>query len=132
MPVNAAWDDAAHTIIRYELIGNWTWDEYFATRETLNAMLDSVSHPIYVIIDVGQMRGVPMNALSEMARGTQRAQAQRPNWAGGYFVGVNPLFRTLFNVFRRINPQMAARYQTAETLEEARRMIAARQTPPGD
>ncbi|MEO8607211.1 MAG: hypothetical protein ABI690_04985 [Chloroflexota bacterium] len=49
MPIQTYWDNDAKTIIRYEMFGRWTTQEFWDAYETAREMINSVEHKVYFI-----------------------------------------------------------------------------------
>ncbi len=120
MPITINWLDADKTIIRYEFEGHWTWTDLHDAIKQVNSMLESVVHPVYVIIDVSKGSVVPSGAISQMRMGNMNPAS---NWAGGVFVGMSTFLRTLISTFGRVYPKMGERYIVANSMDEALQII---------
>lgn len=121
MPVTVEWFNDEHTMIRYEFIGRWSWEELHDAIEQVQAMIGGVSHRVDILIDLSQNQGIPSGALTQMRGGTLRANR---NWGMGVFIGTGTFIRALLNTFTRVYPKMGERYATADTLDDALRLIA--------
>src|SRR6185369_4744326 len=123
MPVTNIWDNDEKTIIRMEVSGRWTWDEMYAASTAGYAMLDSVNHVVYPIIDFSGSLGMPNNAITH-ARNMMGKQ--HPRTGMSVFVGANTLFVSLWRVFVRLYALMSREqdFTFANSLDEARGLIA--------
>src|SRR5689334_8333352 len=99
MPVINTWDNDEKTIIRMEVSGRWTWDEMYQASESGFAMLDSVAHTVYPILDFSQSLGMPPNAITHARNMMGR---QHPRTGMTVFVGANTLFVNLWRIFVRL------------------------------
>jgi hypothetical protein len=123
MPVAVQWDNPEKTIIRYDLTGRWTWDEFFATYAEASGMLASVEHTVNFIVN-------PLDYLSQgyLPAGTLQKtiglyRNGPPNTGITIVVGAGSFFRSLHGISQRIYPKAAARYKFAISIEEARSML---------
>ena len=123
MPVINVWDNDAKTIIRMEVSGRWTWDEMYAASTAGYAMLDSVNHVVYPIIDFSASLGMPPNAITH-ARNMMGKQHPRTGMT--VFVGANTLFVSLWRVFIRLYALFSREqdFTFANSLDAARDLIA--------
>ena len=120
MAVNVIWDDAGKTILRYDFVGNWTWDEFFVAAAEFHAQLESVEHKVDTVINLLESAGIPGNTLSHVYSALQR---QHPNDSGlNVIVSKAMIIQTLLNVFKRAynSLPMQVELQLVSTLEEAR------------
>lgn len=51
MNIRAAWDNEDNTILRYEFLKGWSWNDLYQAFEIGNSLLDSVEHRVDVIMD---------------------------------------------------------------------------------
>ena len=120
MAVTVEWFNAEQTIIRYEFVGRWSWEELHDAIEQVQTMIGGVGHRVDIVIDLTQNRGIPSGALAQMRGGTMRAN---DNWGMGVFIGTGTFIKALLHTFTRVYPKMGERYATADTLEDAHRLI---------
>jgi hypothetical protein len=53
MPIDVNWDEETdRRIIHFRQVGIWTWDEYDAGVDTTIGMMQSVTHPVTILIDL--------------------------------------------------------------------------------
>lgn len=125
MPVLVDWDNPEKTIIRYQFIDPWTWQEYHETHARGWALISTVRYTVDLILDFNQGGGMPSSALRHFQNAVESVHPNR-----GYVVIIttNPLIRSVMNALVRIY-----RYRSdgvngafASDLEEAYRIIANR------
>ena len=123
MPVTIEWDNPEKTIVRMEMIGNWTWDEARAGADKGYAMLNSVTYEVGTIIDFSQGSGLPASALSNARSMIQR---RHPRTGLTVFVGANAVFMALWNVFSKVYNLFARKQNSvfAPSVEAARGILA--------
>ena len=125
MPVNIEWDNEAKTIIRMELVGNWTWDEAYRGAQQGYAMLETVDHEVGVLMDLRNSKAIPSNAITHARI---MIKQRHPRTGLTVFVGTTTFFTALWNVFSRLYTLLARQQNSvfAPTMEDARRMLSAK------
>jgi hypothetical protein len=122
MPVTVEWDNPEKTIMRMAMIGRWTWDEAYDAQLKGDTMINEVVHPVGAIVDLRQSTGIPLSAMAN-ARGMTQKQNSRTKVT--VFLGANPFFLSLWNVFRKVYGALNKNQQFgfASTLPEAHQFI---------
>ncbi len=64
MPVMAVWDNEERTILRYIFEGRWTVEEFDKASEPEMSMTPSPDESIYLIADMRDGHGLPLEFLS--------------------------------------------------------------------
>ena len=128
MPVQLDWENEAHTIVRMELIGQWTWQEAYEGSQLGYTMLESVDHTVNVIIDLSKSTGLPLLALTHARNMIAR---RHPRTGMTVFVGVNTLFLSLWKIFSSAYSQFASKreFAIARDNNEALQIFSAIQSP---
>jgi hypothetical protein len=121
MTINIVWDNPEKTIARYDYEGKWSWEELYKALQEFHQMLDTVNHPVDVIIDMQRTRLLPENVL---ARGSNVGQMVHPNQGITVVVGANSLVRAMADLYKRIYAKKAANFFMASKLDEAHAIIA--------
>ncbi len=125
MGISVQWDNVDRTSLRYVYEGRWTWDELYRAVSEGNAMVGSVPHKVYIIIDVTHSSLIPQNALSQ----GMRVNAESPaNMGLRIVVGANAFLRTLADVAAKVFGATQGgklNMRLVGTLDEARALIAA-------
>ena len=124
MGVNVLWDNDAHTAIRYDFEGQWTWSEFDAATKTAFELTRSVDHAVDSISNFRPGALIPSNALFQF----RRAMVDAPKNRGiTVIVGSSTFIKTLVSVFSRLNRSFGERLLLADTLDQARALLLARQ-----
>lgn len=122
MGVEVEWDNAAKTVIRFSYAGRWTWDEMYRAVDTSTALIDSVPHPIAMIIDMSESAGVPPGAMTHGRAIQQRAHPhvvmQVTVNAGGFVMSMARAFSKLYGTLTQSNMT-----HFASSVDEARALI---------
>jgi hypothetical protein len=123
MTIHAEWDNETKTVIRHDFDGLWTWNEFQELCRATRDMVTSVPHQVHIISD---MRGAIMPRGRGMMGNMRRATLSAPSNRGIIVVVVNPFLKTLLSLFMSFDPEMTGIIYSAESVEEARQLIAAR------
>ena len=125
MEITVFWQDAEHTIIYCHFPAQWTWDDFFAARSTLETMATSRTQPLTYILDAQESIHVPnysFAAVQQLAKPPKR-QIKR-------IIAVTPhlVHRRFYRLFLRMYPHMAHHLHLdfVDTLAEAEALIARR------
>ncbi|GAB4549906.1 MAG: hypothetical protein OHK0023_15130 [Anaerolineae bacterium] len=125
MSITVQWDDATYTVLRYTYTTRWTWADYEAAVTSAGVMVKAdaqTNQLVDVIADFSQSAMLPDHALANFRRSLQSQNAI----AFGVTVLVthNQFMRSMIEVFGRLNRQVNNRLRVANSLEEARMIIA--------
>lgn len=121
MAVLIQWDDPQRTILRYVFSGRYTWDDLYVAAKNAQRMLDSVHHPVDVILDIQHSTHTPREFMSEFRR---LATITHPHTGLHVLVSDNPLNALLFQTFAGMYRHLSARYTLVNTLDAAHRLIS--------
>lgn len=123
--IRVEWDDEEKTILYYRFGPGWTWEDFWAAHDVVNAMLAEVPHQVDLIAD---FEGSRLPALRDLGQ-FRRAQEIMAEQIGVVVVtGGQPFLDALVTAFSRIYEQYAARLLTAESADEARALLAQRRS----
>lgn len=121
MPITVQWDDAEETIIRYDILGQWSWNEYYPVMQNGTAMINAKAYRVDAIADFSRSIGLPGGAMTK----TREALNNVPDHcAYTVFAGGNMIINTVTRTFTRIYPREGARILIASDLDDARHLIA--------
>lgn len=119
MPVSTRYENDDHLVV-WEFQGNWTWEEYYEKRQTVNAFIGAAPHVVDMIIDMSHSKILPSNLLTH---GGSAARNAPTNIGKTVFVGQNALLRTFFRIFSQlygvVQSDKDLNYLMVATLEEA-------------
>jgi hypothetical protein len=123
MNVKVSWDNDDKTTIRYDFEPHWTWDEFYKVAEDAFALTRSVEHTVDSISHFKPGANLPPNALMHF----RRAMVNAPKNRGvTVIVGGSMFIKMMVTVFSKLNRQLGERLLLADTLAQARVMLAAR------
>lgn len=122
MSVTVEWDNQDKTIIRMCMIDHWTWDEAYEAQKEGDMLLASVGNPCCAIIDFRRSKGIPLSAMSNARSMSQKQNSQVKMTV---FLGVSPLFLSLWSVFSKVYSIFVLRhpFAFAKTLEECHTIL---------
>ena len=123
MGVSVSWDNDDKTALRYDFKGRWTWQEFDAATVEAFAMTGSVPHIVDSISNFEIGAALPPNALFQFRRAMSKAP---PNRGITVIVGGSLFIKTMVTTFSRLNKQLGERLLIADTLNQARTLLAAR------
>ena len=121
MPVRTHWDNEAKTALRYDLEGEWTWDEFHTAAEEGKTMRREVAHTVDIIANLDNSVRIPPNALSQMKQFTY---ADRENKGLTIIAGGGGFTIALVRVYTRVFRSAQDYVRAFRSLEEARQFIA--------
>lgn len=119
MTVTVHWDNELHTMLRFDVAGQWSWLELRRQLRIGFAMTRTVDHSIYVIISLmGQTRFPP----DPIANITSITPFLPPNWRGLVIVNAHEESDMLSALTERYERE-GVRLMLATSLDEARTLI---------
>lgn len=123
MSVNVSWDNDDKTALRYDFKARWTWEEFDAATVQAFAMTGSVSHTVDSISNFETGAALPPNALFQFRRAMSKAP---PNRGITVIVGGSMFIKAMVTTFSRLNKQLGERLLLADSLDQARTLLASR------
>lgn len=66
MAVEFDWDNEAQTILRFTAVTPWNWNDFHKTMRRATFWLDSVNHPVEMMLDFRQTTKLPAGALGHI------------------------------------------------------------------
>lgn len=123
MPTSVFWDDHAHTIIRAENSGKWTWDDFHHVIDQIVGMIASVDHRVDTInINLPDSVMPSGSAAPHFQRALRRMP---PNTGLNISISENILGRTMFGILSKyLLRNSRQRVVMVATLDDAYRAIA--------
>lgn len=121
MTISVTWYNVERTILLQTIADHWTLDDYYALSSQTNTLLSSIDYPVDLIADLGGVRTVPTNIVSALRRSEVK---HHPNLGLVVVTGLNNTFvYAMYNVFIKLTPSLANKFQLARTLDEAAALI---------
>lgn len=120
MPISPQWDNENHTIIRYHTQGDWELEEYSRANFHTWSMIESVDHPVHVIVDFTHANGFPKNLLSFASTTNSQIHPRQSLIIG---VKISPYLQTVVGLAVRVFPRLGHNLFFTKTLAEAYEII---------
>lgn len=121
MAIRVSWDSKAQNVIRYDFDKTWTAQDFEHAVEQSFTMTESVEHTVDVIMDFSRCQELPHGFILYLKRKMMVLPANR----GSIVVaGTHPAVRSTLQMFRRIHKSLAQRISAADSLKEARALLA--------
>lgn len=116
MTVQSSWYTDDHTIIHMEFIGKWQWSEFHTAFDESRRLVDSVSHPVDILMDFTGSDQIPNGAITHVKRA---ANDVHPNRRFVVVIGVSKMLTTLFRFVKQLYPGATQKMYTADSIDEA-------------
>lgn len=120
MPINAQWDNKERTIIRYHVQGTWQLEDYARANFHTWSMIDSVSHPVHVIVDFTHAGTFPKNLLSFATTTNSQIHPRQELIIG---VRISSYLQTVVKLAVRLFPKLGHNLHFTQTLDQAYELI---------
>lgn len=126
MPIKTFWDNDEKTVIRYEMYDHWTLDEFWEAYEKARAMINEVEsdvHFIQIAMDAKSVGYIPNGFLTHL-----RSIYRNAHPRAGRTIIVPKMRGVMAQLWERVivktMPHIRERFDFADTLDEARAMMA--------
>jgi hypothetical protein len=122
MVIRVSWAKQDQTVIRCDVEGVWTWDEWYAAAQQVVALRSSVHEQAIVplIVHVCRSRTYPKNGMTHSKRALEMLDERDLV----VVVGGGPFVRFLMSTFRELFNKYGERLYMRDTLDEAYQLIA--------
>jgi len=123
MPITVHWDNPSYTAIRCEFDMSWTWNDVFAMNREIQTMMDTVNHPVAVLI---QMHGKAFPQSGTLTYTKHLFIHDHTNYANHViFVGGSVLIKTFERIIRKAYVQSMCNIHSdyVENLDTARNLL---------
>lgn len=124
MPIVVDWDNELQTVIRCDFDSTWTWNDVFAMNRTIETLMDTVNHPVKVMI---VMSGKNFPQSGTLTYTKHLFVHDHPNYDRHVvFVGGTILIKTFERIIRKAYVQAMSNVYSdyADTVESARQLLA--------
>lgn len=134
MAIQVKWDDEDSSIIRYDLEGLWTWDDYCAAVDRTMKLIQGVKRPVGVIANFHADTMVPLGTArptgtSELCPPT-KFPAMPDNMDMIVVTGGNLFVEALVSAFCRFYSRVEKQFFVASSVDEARSIIHTHRPQP--
>lgn len=120
MSIQVQWHDDTRTIVRWDIEGQWSWDDVYPALYEAYALLDTVDYIVHTIVDVRNSSLLPKGTITHLKN---LAARQHPRAGITVFVTGNVFAISVFNVITRLSQQARAIFRLAATPEAALALI---------
>lgn len=121
MPVLVAWESDARKIIHLTIEGQWNWAEFYRAANTVIQMMESVRTRVDFILEA-RTDDVPDEAIRQIEAAS--GFLLHPQAGRAVMVGGRGYLRNLVSAFSHLYPRAALRLSAADTVDEARALLA--------
>ena len=124
MPITVSWDDETQDAIRCEFEVVWTWNDVFAMNREIESMMDSVHHPVHVMIC---MKGKAFPQSGTLTYTKHLFIHDHHNYANHViFVGGSVLIKTFERIIRKAYVQSMCNIHSdyVDTVDGARQLVS--------
>jgi hypothetical protein len=119
--IEISWFNGSHEAVYFCIEGVWTWEEYYASIEQFNAMMDaSPLGQIHVVMDFSRGAIFPKNILSTMARHSRNSH---PKAGLAIVVGANSFLMSLFHILGQVVPKQVEKVRFVDRLEDVHALL---------
>jgi hypothetical protein len=126
MGIELYWDDEAETVMLMEITGKWNWNELFETMQTIQKLSKQRHQTFGAIIDLTQGVSLPNGGFfnSEgLSNFRKLTQLDNGNKGPVVFVGMNGMFKSVFQTAGSLDPNFTKMTAFASTMPEAQTKI---------
>jgi hypothetical protein len=116
MPITAYWDDDAQTILVNRLEGNITIDDYVHSVRINADMMNSVAHPVDLVMDATVAR---LNAENMFSTASYADRTVPANQRLLCVVGASVFLKTMLRVAKKVAPKATDNLYYFDTMEQA-------------
>lgn len=117
MSIQVEWDSKDQTIIRWTILGRWTWSEYEDALNASNAMIAAVDYPVDALYDVTEMSILPHDIVTRFKAKYLAAPLKARLYLA---VGADTYLQLLWNTFTSLPYARHLRVNFFDSLEAAR------------
>jgi hypothetical protein len=116
------WRDEDKRILVREMDCTWTWEDYYKSIEDTKTLLDSVNHPVIMLIDSLKVhRAIPPNALENISKANKNLPK---NLLAQIIVTQSAWLEVIGAILRHLLPEEAHKYIVVRTMDRAEKQIA--------
>lgn len=127
MPITVTWIDAEKTVVHLSYLKPWDWTEFEAALNEANALLDTVDHPVDMIVQMHD--GLPREISPARFR-TIFSHFHR-NIRSTALLGASDLIRITITAFMRVLGQDHRNFFFAASLDDALEKFAEQKKTAG-
>jgi hypothetical protein len=118
--VEVSWYKGSDRVILFEFPDVWGWNDFWDAKGRSDAMTDTVTHNVAILLKVPANVRMPDNALSQ---GRALLQKRHPRATLFVMVTPNAFARKLMNILSQLYISRRNMLQTAQSLEDTERIL---------
>lgn len=120
MPACVNWDNEIRTIIRHQLIGDWTLEEYLSSGRETQELTSSRPHQVHVIVDFSRSTSYDTKILAAAPIFNRDFPTNQ-----GCLVVIQcpPYIRLIFDIATHLYPRIGEKAEYVASLQEAHAFI---------
>ncbi len=124
MGINISWSSESKNIIHYVFEGRWDWNDFRHAIKDAADMIDTVNHPVDVIMDFSNASMLPNGAISQVKQAF--STPKHPNINLTVIVGASAFIQSIADLGRKLSRSAAENWsiQFAPTLPAAFNLLA--------
>jgi hypothetical protein len=120
MTVQYDWEDAQQSVLYHQYQGKCTWDEFFTATDDVLALVRTVPHPVIHLVDITE---ATFHYHKDSFTLSRKIASKIIQSGGTLIIVLNFRLAPLFNVFIKLNGQMAGHVIAVGSLAEARAQV---------
>src|SRR5262245_19966987 len=98
---------AGREVLVYEFLPRWSWPDFYAIKETADALLEQATIPVPLIFDLRQAPDMPPGMLTHARR---VAETRHPNGTPVIMLGASRIIRTTTNIIQRMLGALSTKF----------------------
>lgn len=124
MSMILTWDVTDPTLLHWRCEGEWSWQEYFETLETLKNELEvHETSRVDIICEIAGSTMIQPGLVSNLQKNNPAMTADGGRWGITVIVGGGQFAKTSLGLLKMVNRFLGQRYYNADSLDEARGII---------
>jgi hypothetical protein len=123
MSVKVEWDNVTRTVLRWDLAGDWNWDEVWITKALALTMLKPVDHRVHFMVTFACESSfrLPEATLEHLRKLTLN---ELPGEGLIVFVGTSLTSRSITGLLTHFFPDASHRVVFTDTADKARLLLS--------
>lgn len=121
MAISVNWDNEQDTLLRYDFVGSWNWNDLSQANLKAFRMMTAVDHEVNVIFNMAESAGLPVGALNNMRQMFDLAPI---NMGTIVLTHSDTVAAYTFEMLSAFEDAIGTRLAIADTLETARDMFS--------
>lgn len=120
MSIKISWDMELDSTINVQVIGRWTWDEFYDVIQRMSLTLDRADQPVHLLVDLTEAGPLPGGPLSHLKQVIGRTH---PNVDHIIFCRTSPFLNAMIDIIAHFYPNDAHRFHYVTGRNRARDLL---------